>query len=236
MSWIASGSYLPLYSKNQKKIKVEGFWLDQHPVTNRQYLHFVRSHPRWRKSKISRLFAEKTYLRHWSGDLSLGPQAAQLANSPVVYVSWFPAKAYCRSVGKRLPRESEWEYVAAASRTRAQGRDEKGHTQRILRWYSKPTPTVLPSVKSTYRNYWGVYDLHGLIWEWVLDFNTSLVTGESRGDSALERKLFCGSGAVGASDFKDYAAFMRYAFRSSLKYNYTTANLGFRCAKDAQTR
>ncbi len=233
MSWIPPGKYLPLYSKNKKKLKVKGFWLDQHAVTNQQFLNFVRTHPRWRKSRILRLFAEKTYLYLWAGDLSLGPHAARLANSPVVYVSWFPAKAYCRSLGKRLPRGMEWEYAASASRTQAQGRNDPGYTQRILRWYSKPTPPILPPVKSTFRNYWGVYDMHGLIWEWVLNFNTSLVTGESRGDSALERKFFCGSGSVGASDFKDYAAFMRFAFRSSLKYNYTTANLGFRCAKDA---
>ena len=40
--------------------------------------------------------------------------------------------------------------------------------------------------------------------------------------------LYCGSGAVGASDFENYAAFMRYAFRSSLEARYTVANLGFR--------
>jgi sulfatase modifying factor 1 len=46
------------------------------------------------------------------------------------------------------------------------------------------------------------------------------------------RNLFCGSGALGASSFDDYAAFMRYAFRSSLKAHYTVPNLGFRCAQD----
>ena len=35
-----------------------------------------------------------------------------------------------------------------------------------------------------------------------------------------------------ATDFADYAAFMRYAYRSSLQARYTTGNLGFRCARD----
>jgi formylglycine-generating enzyme required for sulfatase activity len=73
--------------------------------------------------------------------------------------------------------------------------------------------------------------MHGLVWEWVEDFNSAMVTGESRADSGIERDLFCGSGAASASDFRDYAAFMRYAFRSSLDAKYAVSNLGFRCAR-----
>ena len=74
--------------------------------------------------------------------------------------------------------------------------------------------------------------MHGLIWEWNSDFNTALVTGESREDSSRNRGLFCGAGALSAEDKENYAAFMRFAFRSSLKGNSTSSNLGFRCAKD----
>jgi len=59
------------------------------------------------------------------------------------------------------------------------------------------------------------------------------VTGESRADQSIERTLYCGAGAAGATDFENYAAFMRYAFRSSLQASYCIANLGFRCAHDA---
>jgi formylglycine-generating enzyme required for sulfatase activity len=75
---------------------------------------------------------------------------------------------------------------------------------------------------------YGARDLHGLVWEWTLDFNSALVTGESRGDSALERTLYCGSGAMGSADFENYPAFMRYAMRSSLEARYNVASLGFR--------
>jgi len=91
---------------------------------------------------------------------------------------------------------------------------------------------VIPAVGSGFRNAWGVDDLHGLVWEWTLDFNSALVSGESRGDASLEKSLFCGSGASNAADFADYAAFMRFAFRASLEAHYTTANLGFRGACD----
>jgi formylglycine-generating enzyme required for sulfatase activity len=95
-------------------------------------------------------------------------------------------------------------------------------------WYGRPSRDPLPPVGTTMRNVYGVADLHGLIWEWTLDFNSALVTGESRADASLERTLYCGSGAVGAADFEDYAAFMRYAFRSSLEAHYGVPNLGFR--------
>jgi formylglycine-generating enzyme len=56
------------------------------------------------------------------------------------------------------------------------------------------------------------------------------VTGDARGDSGLERQLFCGAGSLDASNRSDYAGFMRFGFRSSLRAGYTVPNLGFRCA------
>ncbi|MEI7782572.1 MAG: formylglycine-generating enzyme family protein, partial [Planctomycetota bacterium] len=72
------------------------------------------------------------------------------------------------------------------------------------------------------------------VWEWVDDFNTAMVTGESRADNGVERDLFCGAGAAGAQDTGNYAAFMRLALRSSLQANNTTTALGFRCARDRE--
>ena len=81
-------------------------------------------------------------------------------------------------------------------------------------------------------NYYGVQDMHGLIWEWVQDFNGMLVSGDSReqGDSNVAR--FCGSGAITMEQKEQYAVLMRVAMLSSLKATYTTASLGFRCARD----
>ncbi len=155
-----------------------------------------------------------------------------MPNSPGTEISWFAAKAYCEYYGKRLPTVAEWELVGSASARKADGYDDSNYVDQILEWYSLPSPEILPPVGRKEKNFWGVYDMHSLVWEWTSDFFNALVTGESRGDSGLERNLFCGSGAVSATDFKNYPAFMRFAFRSSLKANYTTNNLGFRCAKD----
>lgn len=102
-----------------------------------------------------------------------------------------------------------------------------------IAWFTRPTLPTLPDAGAGRANFFGVRDLFGLIWEWVDDFNTAMVTGESRVDTGLERDLFCGSGAAGARDPSDYAAFMRVGFRSSLRASYAVPNLGFRCATDA---
>ncbi len=237
---IPAGSYLPLYAPpanpetarrggaggRAKRVPVPAFDIDVHAVTNADYLAFVTAHPEWRRSKVKTLFADASYLRHWQGDLELGPRAP--AASPVVEVSWFAARAYLKSVGKGLPTGDQWEYVAAASATRRDASRDPAFLQKLRLWYGRPTPERLAPVGSTGQNAYGVADLHGLIWEWTLDFNSALVTGESRADASLDRKFYCGSGAAGASDFEDYAAFMRYAFRSSLEARYSVANLGFR--------
>jgi len=232
MVLISGGTYVPLYKKEDESGKqiVKPFYMDIYPVTNKEFLEFVEANPKWRRSNVKKIFADKFYLKHWAGDLQLGNINP---NSPVTNISWFAAKAYAEWRGKRLPTIAEWEFAAGASKTKPDAFDDEENINRIQKWYSQKSPEKLPAVGSTEKNYWGLYDLFGLIWEWNYDFNTALVTGESRGDSNLERNLFCGSGSASARDVKNYPAFMRYGFRSSLKANYTVHNLGFRCVIDA---
>jgi formylglycine-generating enzyme required for sulfatase activity len=151
-------------------------------------------------------------------------------NAPVTRVSWFAARAFARWKGKRLPTTAEWEYAALASESQPNGMVDRSFRARLHSIYTSPSRKELPLVASGQPNFYGLHDLHGLVWEWVSDFSTAMVTGDSRGDTGLERQLFCGSGAQGAKDIGDFPAFMRYAFRSSLKASYTVPNLGFRCA------
>ena len=232
MALLPDGLYRPLFrsEKDAKELPVKSFVLDLHPVTNAEFLEFVRANPRWRRAEVKRLFADENYLKHWAGDLELA--AAVTTNTPVTWVSWFAAKSFAQWAGKRLPTTAEWEYAAAASPTRPDGANDPEFRKQLAAWHSSPAPERLPPVGTGRANYFGVHDLHGLVWEWVADFNAAMVTGDARGDSGLERQLFCGSGSQGAKDVSDYAAFMRFGFRSSLKADYTVHNLGFRCAKD----
>jgi len=231
MILIPSGIYIPLMKKNNEidKIKVHAFYLDKFPVTNAQFLEFVKQNQTWRKSKVKRIFADASYLKHWKSDLELGSEV--LPNSPVINISWFAARAYAKWRNKRLPTINEWEYAASVGSRSSDINKEDDIKKQILDWYSKPENEIKEVGKSK-PNFFGVFDLYGLGWEWVEDFNSVLEAGDSRDDFELNRNLFCASGSYGSLNPTDYASFMRYAFRSSLKANYTIAHLGFRCAKD----
>ena len=115
MAQIKGGEFIPLYGSDSTLVKVEEFSMDKYPVTNAQYLEFLRKNPDWRKSRIKRLFADDRYLATWESDLDFGQE--NLANAPVTNVSWFAAKKYCECQGKRLPTMDEWEFVAMADET-----------------------------------------------------------------------------------------------------------------------
>ncbi len=231
MVLIPAGSYSPLLrgKDEPERVAVDAFWLDARPVTNGEFLVFVRDHPEWRRSRVSPLFADSGYLGDWAGDLDPGDIAP--VDAPVVRVSWFAARAFARSQGKRLPLIAEWERASSAGFSIADGASEPEFKRHVLAWFTRPTPVPLPAVGGGRPNFYGVHDLLALVWEWVDDFNTAMVTGESRADTGLERDLFCGAGASGARNLSDYPAFMRAGFRSSLRANYSVPNLGFRCAQ-----
>jgi len=232
MVLVPAGRYVPAFRADNgpREIAMSPFYLDVLPVSNADFLEFVRANPKWRRANVKPTLADTNYLKLWAGDLVLGPAAA--SNAPVTCVSWFAARVYCAWKGKRLPTTAEWEYAASASPTRPDGDNDPAFKHEVLAWYAKPSPERLPAVGLGRANYFGVHDLHGIVWEWVADFNRAITAGDSRGDGGPQRELFCGGAAEGATDRSDYHAFMRFGFRSSLQAHYTIHNLGFRCAKD----
>lgn len=211
-------------------IQVEPFLFMVRPVTNAEYLVFVRQNPAWQRDQVPVVFAELRYLSHWAAPLTLGAQA--LPNQPVVNVSWFAASAYCESSGARLANWTEWEYAAAADATRKDARGDPAWRERILSWYGKPANQALANVGETPANFYGLQDLHGLVWEWPGDFASMLVSSDSRAQSEQDRLKFCGAGAIAMDDRENYAVLMRIAMLSSLAADNVTSSLGFRCARD----
>ena len=134
MAAVPAGEHRPLFllPDEPKTVRVARFALDKLPVTNGDFLDFVRANPRWRRSAVKRLFADANYLKHWAGDLELGEAAR--TNQPVVWVSWFAAKAFAQWKDKRLPTVAEWEYAAAATTRRADGGNDPEFQSALRHW------------------------------------------------------------------------------------------------------
>ena len=201
MQAIPAGDYLPFYKgkSSTRTIPVRSFKVATRPVAREDYLDFVRENPRWQRSRVERLWAEASYLTDWAGDSDLGGADPHGA---VTGVSWFAAKAYCASVGQRLPTTVEWE-----------------HALNVV----GPSFTVTNGTTAS-------TNLAASLWEWTADFNSVPVAGDDGDTNGSVATLFCGAGAR-ANDATDYGAFLRYSLRSSLKGNFALKNLGFRCAE-----
>jgi formylglycine-generating enzyme required for sulfatase activity len=135
--------------KDAKEVPVAAFQLDVRPVTNGEFLAFVRESPKWQRSQVKRLFADERYLAHWAGDLELGSARAE---QPVTNVSWFAAKAFASARGKRLPTTAEWEVAAAVGFTVRDGAKDVEFQADLARWYARHRP-VLPDAEPDGRIY-----------------------------------------------------------------------------------
>jgi formylglycine-generating enzyme len=222
---LPAGRFAPLFGLDagQTSFVVGAFRLQVRPVSRAEYEAFIAANPAWRAGHVAKALADERYLAHQGGT----------PTAPVVAVSYFAARAYCAWKGLRLPTTLEWEYAAAADETRRDASRDPAFAQRLLDWYSTPVRDGGLDEQGSAANVYGLEALHGLVWEWTDDFNALFVGGDARDDGTKKTGFTCGGGATGSARREDYAAFMRYALRSSLTARSTLKNLGFRCAGDA---
>lgn len=145
------------------------------------------------------------------------------ARRPMTDVTWAEAEAFCKARGGRLPTLVEWEYAASKSDATA-----------ILAAYSLRSSTP-PAVDRAATNAIGLRGMHDLVWEWVADPNDRIAALHHAGmhhDHAKSdaHDMSCAGAAIGASDPRDYPAFLRGAIRAGLTETTRLPTLGFRCA------
>lgn len=233
MVTIPAGSYTPFLDpsrsgadaqpKSRRSVAIAAYRIDRTPVSNAAFLDFVTRRPEWQRSAVKPLFADERYLASWRSDREL--PAPTDGDRPVTEVSWFAAEAYCQSIGGHLPTIDQWEYALDDG-----GRDQEKVRARSLAWYAKPATTKAEPVDAAVANGYGVAGMVGSVWEWTLDFSSVPGGEEARDPGNRNSPLFCGGGSIGALDMTNYAAYLRFAVRASLKANYATSSLGFRCA------
>ena len=223
---IHQGIFKPFFKElKDNDIVIKAFLMDKFPVTNEKFNHFVKTHPDFQKSRIIKLFADQRYLQDWKSDQLTEAELQLIGKKPVTFVSWFAAKKYCQSLDMRLPTIAEWEYASDST--------DPEILKSLLAWYSQTGDHPLSDVGQQKPNKFGLYDMHGVIWEWVDDFSSVMISSDSRSKGDRTDGFFCGGGSVSSLDSKSYATFMRYGFRSGLKGDYNMKNLGFRCVQDS---
>jgi formylglycine-generating enzyme required for sulfatase activity len=173
-------------------VRLTDFYLSKYEVTYYEYCNFLNAH----LSDSSGLIKEWININGKGNDNckiykdSIDYKVeAGFENHPVVFVSWFGAKAYCDWKGFRLPTEAEWEYAAKSGKefrycwgngnpTKEKGGNIGDETLikkfnnpdwRIWNGYTDGYATSAP-VGSFVPNEFGLFDMTGNVSEWCADF------------------------------------------------------------------
>lgn len=185
------------------------FFMGVHEVTQKQYLEVVGSSP-----------AEF-------------PDTA----GPVEQVSWDDAMTFCQKLSERekaeyrLPTEAEWEYCCRAGMTEDPSLDEKGLGE--LGWCNRNSNGHTHPVGCKKPNPWGLYDMHGNVNEWCMDWYGFYPSGDQIdpiGPESGERRVVRGSSWMGDTRF------FRYGRRGNFAPEERNDVLGFRVIRAVSAR
>lgn len=207
-------------------VKVRPFFLDQAAVTNAQFFEFLQARPEWRRALADRARTDRDYLALWN----YNTYPPELRDHPVVFVSWYAARAYAEWRGCRLPTEAEWEFAARG-----------GLEQREFPWGDLPDADrahfhsslgTVP-VKSFPPNRYELFEMAGNVWEWCEDwYDEHFYDGLPAGvDNPVCTESASGLKVIRGGAWCYYAYVMRCAFRSGFPPHAADINGGFRCAR-----
>jgi formylglycine-generating enzyme required for sulfatase activity len=185
------------------------FWVGKYEVTQEQYEKIMGKNPSQFKGK----------------------------DNPVEKVSWFDAVKFCEELtkkeGKRLPKgyvfrlptEAEWEYACRAGTDMAYSFGDDVGKLGEYAWFKDNSGEKTQPVGKKKPNPWGLYDMHGNVWEWCLDWHG----GYPKNDEKDPVGPGSGSARVNrGGSWNAGAGHCRSANRNVLTPGVTLSALGFR--------
>ena len=203
----------------QRRVFVDGFYIDIHEVTNIQY----------------KVFVDSTGIEppsHWIGNMY--PKGRD--GYPVVGISWADAAAYAKFVGKRLPTEEEWEKAARGSDGRRFPWGDEFDNKKANNGDRLMPVMKYPEGKCPY----GAFDMAGNVAEWVDAWYAAYPRSESDvppEDSPIFKRYRPNFGnkeyrVYRGGSWNSFAKYLRCANRERARANERWQKLGFRCAID----
>lgn len=159
----------------------------------------------------------------WESVMVGNPSRIKGGDLPIVNVSFADCLAFAKAVGEmvgenvRLPKEAEWEYACRAG------------TETAYCWGDNPNggdmPNRLSPVTSCRQNQWGIFGMHGNVFEWCDDWYSANYGTEANAGMCLDAKRYrVVRGGSWASDLQD----CRSAFRGREYPDLESYEIGFR--------
>jgi formylglycine-generating enzyme required for sulfatase activity len=197
----------------EQKINLPAFWIDKYEVTNREFLDFSQ--------KTGYVGEGAKEGRDWRLFVT-----AEKIQFPVVYITWNDAETYCKSLGKRLPTEQEWEKAARGANGNAYpwGNDfimNKSNTYEA----GMTNPVAIGQFDDV--SPFGVHDMLGNVQEWTGSWYTTY-PGNPKKDPKSGKTLRVVRGFSARIKAKANHLWDRSAWPPEALYDF-----GCRCAKDA---
>ncbi|MDL2321828.1 formylglycine-generating enzyme family protein [Desulfosarcina sp. OttesenSCG-928-B08] len=168
----------------------------------------------------------------WVAVMGGNPSKFKGRSNPVEQVSWNDVQTFIRKLNEkektgkyRLPTEAEWEYAARAGSTSTYSFGDDADQIGRYAWYEGNSGEKTHPVGQKQPNNWGLYDMHGNVWEWCQDWygenyyrNSS--SSDPKGPSSGEYRVNRGGG------WGNSAGFCRSALRSSSSPGDRSNSLG----------
>jgi sulfatase modifying factor 1 len=209
--WFIMGGEEYDNEKPRRQVYLDKFFIDKYPVTNARFQRFGSPGH----------LGKSIYGSKFSGD-----------RQPVVGVTWFQARDYCKSVWKRLPTEAEWEKAARGVDGRKYPWGGQWDPTNVI-WHKNSDGKTHPVDRTynTHRSPYGAVDMSGNVWEWVSDwygedYYQNAPARNPKGPATGPYRVYRG-GSWGPYSPAWFRAASRYGGPPDLR----GGGLGFRCAK-----